>query len=192
MTLYYKTYNYGAQLQVYALQKAITKLGINAEVIRFKWYKTQLEQSYRYTSAGNYDKFETFSKSIPHSKRVYTPENIHECADNYDIFICGSDQIWGVRESMPIYVLPQITLSFVPDSKLKIAYAASMGGSAVSDKTKDVLSPACKKLDAISVRETSAVQFVTEMAEKSVSTKTDTFISDKSISRTKLPKPHTP
>jgi len=169
VTLYYKTYNYGAQLQAYALQKAIAKLGYNAEVIIFRWYKMQTEQYYRHISAGNSDKFIAFSKNIPHSKRIYTPENIHECADDYDIFVCGSDQIWGVNISMPIYVLPQITLSFVPDSKVKITYAASMGGSVISDERKNVISTFAQRLDEVSVREKSAAPFVSEMVGKPVS-----------------------
>jgi len=168
MTLYYKTYNYGAQLQCYALQRTLFKMGYAAELIRFKWNKVELDRFYRYVGSTNYDKFEKFSKSIPHSKRIYTPENIHECAEEYDIFICGSDQIWGVNDSMPIYVLPHITLSFVPENKIKIAYAASMGGSAVSDRIKNALSFSVQRLDAISVRETSATTFVSEMAGKPV------------------------
>jgi len=168
MTLYYKTYNYGAQLQCYALQRTLSKMGYDAELIRFKWNRVELDRFYRYAGSANYDKFEKFSKSIPHSKGIYTPENIHECAEDYDIFICGSDQIWGVNDSMPIYVLPHITLSFVPDSKIKIAYAASMGGSAVSDRIKDAIALSVQRLDAISVRETSAAEFVSEMAGKPV------------------------
>lgn len=173
ITLFYKTYNYGAQLQAYALQKAITKLGYEAQVIRFKWYKTQIEQFYRHASKDNYDKFLAFSKSIPHSKHVYVPENIYESVKYYDTFVCGSDQIWGVSNIMPSYVLPQLALSFVPDSKVKIAYAASMGGSKISDRNKDVLSPFIQRLDAVSIRETSAIPFASRMAKKPV-----TFVVD--------------
>ena len=168
MTLYYKTYNYGAQLQCCALQRVLSKLGYEAELIRFKWNKAHLDGFYRRAGAGSRAKFEAFSKSIPHGKRVYTPENISECADEYDIFICGSDQIWGVNDSMPVYVLPQISLSFVPANKAKIAYAASMGGSAVSDKVKAALSLPVSRLDAVSVREASAVDFISKMAKKPV------------------------
>ena len=33
LTLYYKTYNFGAQLQAYALQQAVEKLGYECEQI---------------------------------------------------------------------------------------------------------------------------------------------------------------
>ena len=39
LTLFYKTYNFGAQLQAYALQKAVESLGIPCEQIRFVWSK---------------------------------------------------------------------------------------------------------------------------------------------------------
>lgn len=169
MTLYYKTYNYGAQLQCYALQKVLSKLGYSAELIRFKWNKAPLDGFYRYACSASYAKFDAFSKSIPHSKHVYTPENINKCANEYDIFVCGSDQIWGVEDSMPIYVLPQITLSFVPENRTKIAYAASMGGSMASSRMESALNYPISRLDAVSIRETSAIDFISKMTAKPVS-----------------------
>jgi hypothetical protein len=165
MTLYHKTYNYGAQLQAYALQKTVEKLGYECEVINFQW--SGIKTVMYYESAGkNVGRFRDFSREIPHSVRLYTPYDIDECADEYDIFICGSDQIWGANLNMPIFVLPKITLSFVPAGKVKIAYAASMGGSAVSERIRDALAPYVARLDAVSVRENSAAPFVSQMAGK--------------------------
>lgn len=162
LTLYYKTFNYGAQLQAYALQKAISRLGYEAEQISFRWYGVQTEVNYQNSSINKED-FEVFSNNISHSKYVYTPHDIRDAAKHYDIFVCGSDQIWGVNYSMPIYVLPQITLAFVPDDKIKIAYAASMGGSLLSPKARQALLGPIKRLDALSVREKSGQAYVTEM-----------------------------
>jgi|GEM_PF-151863 len=173
IALYYKTYNYGAQLQVYALQKTITMLGYEAEVVCFKWYITQLERFYRNASRNNFEKFESFSKSIPHSKRIFNPDDIRECADDYDVFVCGSDQLWGVNYSMLSYVLPQITLSFVPQNKTKIAYGVSMGGATAPENVKTIVSNPVRNLDALSVREKSAVSFVSAMTDKNVTSVLD-------------------
>lgn len=167
MTLYHKTYNYGAQLQAYALQKTVEKLGYECELINFQW--SGIRTIMNYESGGkNVGRFRAFSQAIPHSVRLYTPYNIEECANEYDIFICGSDQIWGANLSMPIFVLPQMTLSFVPEDKTKIAYAASMGGSVATERIRDALSSSATRLDAISVRETSAIPFVSEMTGRQV------------------------
>lgn len=167
MTLYHKTYNYGAQLQAYALQKSVEKLGYECELINFQW--SGIRTIMNYESGGkNVGRFRAFSQAIPHSVRLYTPYNIEECADDYDIFICGSDQIWGANLNMPVFVLPQITLSFVPEDKTKIAYAASMGGSVATERIRDALASSVARLDAISVRETSAIPFMSEMTGRQV------------------------
>ena len=180
LTLYYKTYNYGAQLQAYALQKAVERCGFACEQIRFVWNDVQTEINYANSSIDQ-EQFVEFSAGIPHSKRVYTPENIAECVDEYDIFVCGSDQIWGVPRSMPIYVLPMMALSFVPGYKQKIAYAASMGGCKLPSGRASALEPAVKRLDAISVRETSAISYIQGMTARKVQAALDpVFLLDTS------------
>ncbi|MDR1320545.1 MAG: polysaccharide pyruvyl transferase family protein [Gracilibacteraceae bacterium] len=167
MTLYYKTYNYGAQLQAYALQKAVQKLGYKCEQICYKWYDADIEHFYQ-SQSGNIGKFREFAFSIPHSPRIYSPENIHEAAAEYDVFICGSDQIWGVPASKPRYVAPHMTLSFVPDDKVKFSYGASVGGAAL---TTDQIPPVkywASRLDAVSVREQSAIPCIAELTEKEI------------------------
>lgn len=167
MTLYYKTYNYGAQLQAYALQKAVQKLGYECEQICYKWYNADIENFYT-NQSGNIDRFRDFAFSIPHSKRAYSPETIHEATCEYDIFICGSDQIWGVTASMPPYVVPHMSLSFVPDDKIKFSYGASMGGAALTTNQIPPIKYWASKLDAVSVREQSAVPCISGLTEKDV------------------------
>lgn len=172
MTLYYKTYNYGAQLQAYALQKAVQKLGYECEQICYKWYNADIE--YFYTNqSGNIDRFRDFAFSIPHSKRVYSPETIHEATSEYDIFICGSDQIWGVTASMPPYVVPHMSLSFVPDDKIKFSYGASMGGAALTTNQIPPIEYWASRLDALSVREQGAVPFIAGLTGKDVTSVLD-------------------
>lgn len=159
--LYYKNYNYGGQLGAYALQKAIAKLGFHCEQITFKWLNEHTLQTYE--SAKGAEHFRIFSESIPHSKRLYTVSDIAECVDDYDFFVCGSDQIWGLPWVISDGVLPCMALSFVPASKTKIAYAASMGGAEIEPDRKSILAPYVNSLDFVSVREKRAIPFVSTM-----------------------------
>lgn len=159
LTLYYKTYNFGAQLQAYALQRVIERLGYQCEQIRFKWCREETIEGYENASVDQ-ELFADFSMSVPHSLKVYDADDIYDCLDDYDIFVCGSDQVWGVEHSMPPYKLPFMTMSFVPEDKVKIAYAASLGGAAAPGKIEEVLKEALGKMDAVSVREKSAVSYI--------------------------------
>lgn len=167
LSLYYKTYNYGAQLQAYALQKAISQMGYDCEQIQFDWSNEETKLSYE-TASIDHNGFNRFYNSIPHSSKVYTPKNIRNCASNYDAFVCGSDQIWGVDKQMPPYVLPMMALSFVPESKLKISYAASMGALSCSAEKQEILKATLKRLNAISVREKGATGLIEALSNKKV------------------------
>lgn len=167
LTLYYKTYNFGAQLQAFALQKTIEKLGFECEQIRFNWCRQDTIESYFYASV-DHASFAEFSNKIPHSEKIYDVDTIRECIEDYDAFICGSDQVWGVENSMPIYKLPVMALSFVPKEKLRIAYAASLGGNIASEKIEEVLKLTLHDFDAISTREASSIEYLEQISGKQV------------------------
>lgn len=99
-------------------------------------------------------KFSQFEEEIPHSCEVYTLSTIDRSASNYDIFICGSDQVWNWRITYP-YIY---TLNFVPISKKKIAYAASFGRMDIPQKVKSALQKGISRLDSVSVRESSSLK----------------------------------
>ena len=167
LTLFYKTWNFGAQLQACALQRVIQRLGYECELIRFAWSHEQTRLNYE-TASVNQAAFEEFARQIPHSRRIYTSEDLNEANEEYDIFVCGSDQIWGVKDSMPMHVLPQMALSFVRDGKGKLAYGASMGAVDITEERKEVLRCFLNRLDFISVREPSAIPTIRKMTERKV------------------------
>lgn len=142
-------------------------MGYACEQIQFDWSNEETKLSYE-TASINRKGFERFYNSIPHSSKVYTPKNIRSCVSNYDAFICGSDQIWGVDKQMPPYVLPMMALSFVPESKLKIAYAASMGTLCCGTEKQEILKATLKRLNAISIREKGATNFIENLSCKPV------------------------
>jgi hypothetical protein len=180
MSLYYKTYNYGAQLQAYALQKAIENLGFECEQICYKWQNADIENFYQ-TRLNNIDKFRKFANNIPHSKRIYDPINIYEANNEYDVLVTGSDQVWGVTASMPRYVLPHMCLSFTDEEKVKFSYGASFGSVKITTDRIPVLKYWASKLDALSMREQSAVSQIEDITGKpAVSVLDPTFLLDRS------------
>jgi hypothetical protein len=101
-----------------------------------------------------------FRDSIPHSTKVYTDDDISETVDCYDIFITGSDQVWGITQFTSPYLL-----NFVPTNKVKLSYAASMGYSKIDDKTKEIYRETLKSYTAISVREKDAVDMLVPLTD---------------------------
>ncbi|ONI41750.1 hypothetical protein AN396_03195 [Candidatus Epulonipiscium fishelsonii] len=166
ITLFNNNFNHGALLQAYALQKTVEKLGFECEVIRFDYMIKQAELSNKINS--NAKQMQAFAEIIPQSNKIYNAYNIYECNELYDIFICGSDQIWGCNFGMPLYNLPHMALAFANADKIKLGYAVSMGGAYLTDDKKTALKEPTQKLDYISVREKSAIPFISELSDKSV------------------------
>lgn len=165
ISLYYKTYNYGAQLQSYALVKVLCKMGYDAEQIQFKWFENYVEDAYMNMSI-NQEEFKKFSENIPHSDVIYTPENIMKTNDCYNVFISGSDQVWGEGIGIAGSATSMMALSFVNEENRKISYAASMGGYLESNNSLP-LKETIKRLNFISMREKSAaVQLEREIGRK--------------------------
>ena len=105
--------------------------------------------------------FENFNKNIiPHSKKVYYRDTVHQCAEDYDVFISGSDQIWNTG----LYV-HEYYLNFVPDYKKKIAYAPSITVNAIPEEKKATIHQYLDRYDAISVRECEAVDLLQPLCE---------------------------
>ena len=167
LTLYYRTYNFGAQLQAYGLQKAIEKMGHECELIRFVWCKEETIEAYTNASIDQ-NAFIDFSNGIPHSKRVYDADTIRNCVGDYDAFVVGSDQVWGVENSMPLIKLAAMNLSFVGNDKVKIAYAASIGCNKASSKIEEVLRIGLDNFDFISLREKTAAEYMSGLVDKQI------------------------
>lgn len=170
LTLYHNNRNFGGLLQSYALCEFLIDQGLEAEQIAYLLesgypkYKGKLITKikheiklminygidYRYVFKKN-KKIRKFELSIPHTKETVARE-IGKLNDRFDIFICGSDQIWN-----PIGWQDTLFLSFVKDDKKKIAYAASI---ARDEMTKDEATYALnhiKSFSKVSLREKESI-----------------------------------
>ncbi len=85
--------------------------------------------------------------------------------NQYDAFICGSDQIWAPNVFDPHYFL-----DFVIDTNKLISYAPSIGLTKIKDKyvygqMRDLI----KRIKYLSVREESGAQLIKDMTDRDAS-----------------------
>ncbi|WP_044914571.1 polysaccharide pyruvyl transferase family protein [Butyrivibrio sp. WCE2006] len=174
---FHNSVNYGAVLQTFALNRVLAKEGFSVEVIDYVNDKIDNELK----SKGHIEeksikaiiksalqkyhgarKLKAFSKFMDDNidlsrERDIKKSSIKKVADNYDIFVTGSDQVWNLSltNNDTTYFL-----DFVPDKALKVAYSVSAGDCFNEDiKSVDSL---VKKFNAVSVRETALNSFINE------------------------------
>jgi hypothetical protein len=107
--------------------------------------------------------FKEFSRKYVPSSKIYNENTIFEAADDYDIFVTGSDQVWNPNWYSAAFFLP-----FAPDDKPKIAYAASVGVDTLTEEQYAFMQPMIQRLDSISVREENAVSMLEGMTDKKI------------------------
>ena len=121
---------------------------------------------------------EQFMDRIPHSNEVYDIYNISESLQLYNGYIVGSDQIWNDDYITQDYMKINM-LSFVPNTILKMSYAASIGKH---NNFKDWFIndlDYLKKFDTISVREKTANAFLKNRKIESIVTLDPTLLLEK-------------
>lgn len=119
--------------------------------IRFKSQSNKAKKKYVYVNR----QFSEFrDKYIPSTEKVYLERELFIDPPEADVYICGSDQIWPSGN-------PVMYLQFAPQSKKRIAYAASFGGNKPNN-LNDV-STFLKTFDYVSLRERSGVELCKEL-----------------------------
>lgn len=189
ITFYHKNYNFGGLLQAYALPEALKLyFNLNAEQIDYtylgkyekhgrKRIKNISELVYqmgilffaeleRKSLSKRKKAFYEFMREIQHSIKTYNSETIEKSGREYDVFICGGDQIWNEHELVSNTEV--FTLQFVPKEIKKISYAPSMANLDTSDEFKTIFRKGLNELDAISVREKSSIPILQEMTNKPI------------------------
>lgn len=87
---------------------------------------------------------------------------VKETAKKYDLFLCGSDQLWLPRNLGSHFY----TLEFAPDNKPKIAYATSFGVSEIPSRYKSGFTKFLKRFQALSTRELAGQKIIKELSGK--------------------------
>lgn len=182
--------NYGASLQAFALIKYLELQGIEAHLIDYRNKKIEdrlrektetsinmfsiseikrvirriLSDIVFHTNAYNQKKrkaFDDFHKGIfdKDAGTLYDLSDLKKLNRYYDGFICGSDQIWNKKITD---LDDAFFLKFADKSKLKIAYAPSLGGKTdtISQTEVNIYEEKLKSLDYLSVREENNREFI--------------------------------
>lgn len=198
VTFYHGNYNFGGLLQAYALPAALEKyLGISAEQVDYVFGpKKQPRSKYKVSVKGiintagflilnllkrngfNRRKaaFDEYIEYIPHSKGRYDSDCISGALNEYTGFLCGGDQIWNDCLQFEWFSIEDsrvFTLCFVPDNRKKVSYAPSMAALELTPEFDREFQKGIKRLDAISVREKTALPVLRGITDKSVTVTVD-------------------
>lgn len=193
MTFHWAT-NHGAVIQAYALQKFLEESIEEAEVKIIDYYPSRYEKGYKSVFRSlnpsaikkNYKEYrkdkliKPFREKMPMTNHFADTEELKSYANDFDIVICGSDQIWN--EFFTLHGEGKVTtayyLSFCPKSK-KIAYAASFGFDSMNDEIQKIITPLLIEFNAISVRENSAKEILSKIGIQSEKVCDPTFLLNK-------------
>jgi len=179
ITHFYRSTNYGGNLQAYALCKYLNGQYC-AEQIQYKRnagpivrrvarsiYQSIKSIPIRMKHASVYEwidqrkrVFEVFKDAeIPHSKVIYRNHQLKDLSLAYQVFITGSDQVWH-----PSAVCDAYLLSLGVTGVNKIAYAASVAKDELTAEQESRYRNAFADYKAISVREESAVPMIQKLS----------------------------
>lgn len=165
--------NYGAVIQAYALQEYLRLNNFETEIINYIPLKIKLIQilvnirRFRITELIKEIKINEFRKEfLMLSKNTYlTNKKLIKKCQNYDIYICGSDQIWNESFTQYSEFKPNLSyyLNFTKIDKTRVAYAASFGVDVLSPAVKNLVKPDLERFNSISVREFTGKEIIEEM-----------------------------
>lgn len=192
----HNVYNYGASLQAYALQHYLEMLGHEVKIIDFQPYYHQnryniayvpissnyynlchnnLILRYLYGFIKNRDMFKTWGRKRAFDdftkqylrltvNRYETSEQLQRNPPLADIYIAGSDQIWNTDSKNGRE--PAYYLDFGDKEVRKISYAASFAVNKIKTELIDFVKTELKKIDIISVRESTALSILDNLGFK--------------------------
>lgn len=176
---FFRAVNYGAILQVYALQEFLNDLGINNEIIDYRC--DYIEKIYSPMPNVSIKHIKTFLKQVKQipikykSRRVFdsfiennitktnplTKEMLQSFCRKYYGVITGSDQVWNLSLSGGDL---SFALDFLSETNVKkLSYSASLGPSIIEQSSIVKLKPCLQEFDFLSVREETGLQQVYEM-----------------------------
>lgn len=173
---FHRALNYGAILQCYALQKYLSKLGYNVEVIDYrqpfieKVYKVwdehlfianlfHIKKALKYLCRlpSRYQRKKLFQQFISTNIKLSSP-----CQSNiptkYDIIFHGSDQIWNSKLTGGILDPIYMGEYQLKNNALKIAYAVSFEDKQFTNYEVSILKSTLHNFNKISIREANLIK----------------------------------
>ncbi len=179
--------NYGNRLQNYAMQEYLKSFGLMVDTIRRETSrdlhgKTKVlyltkellklilkKKNTNFGTRKRKRKFDKFNKKYISFSNIsvsnnHAPNNLKE---EYDYFICGSDQIWNANFEVVCCDLLN-HLAFFADDNQRIAFAASFGARKIADGYEEIFRRELPKFKAISTRENSGKDIIKDLINRDV------------------------
>lgn len=205
----HKSPNYGACLQAYALYTYIRQQGADCEIMdvhrpvhkdyiyerNYSFFRNNpfsLDKKIKkivnrllgrkvtsnpYLSQTAEQRFEEFNTDIRYSRIYNRLSDLYKNPPIYDVYISGSDQLWNPVQP---YCLEPYFLTFAPEGKIKISYAASIGITELTEIEKKCFKKWLDSYHAVSVREKQGKKLLDSFLEnkKVVMVADPTFLLD--------------
>lgn len=178
--------NYGSVLQAFATQKKLEEYGLKVSFINFQrsdtkssinrlkaWIKKdslirKIAKSILLLPSFIYQDmlFNHFIKrNLNIEQHKYSSEkDFEKISIDADMYCTGSDQVWNSTWNLGL--IKPLFLSFVPDNIPKISYSASFGKIYLDEWEQDETRELLKRYNHISVRESSAVNIISQLGIK--------------------------
>ncbi len=175
--------NYGAVLQAYATKVALSRYGqVSTVDYRTKYLSRNMDKIRFEPSVHGFkmlvhdllnlpwrlklvSRFKTFIKSnLNLTETMGSKELLEGKAGDFDVYVCGSDQIWN-----PVVVSPEnkidpiFFLSFAKGDVKKFSYASSIGHHHYTKEEKPKVKALLSSFDMISVRESDGKEKIEEI-----------------------------
>ncbi|MFI3260488.1 MAG: polysaccharide pyruvyl transferase family protein [bacterium] len=181
-----RAHNYGAFLQVFALQQKLIEKGYSVKIVDLKL--DTIIDSYRPLTLKNgikknirgilkliiyfkpiISRYKNFNKIIEKklnlTDKVKNVDDIINVIDDEDILLTGSDQVWNleiVKDYFDLFTLNQF------ENNKKISYAASLGSVNFVEENREKYILNVSKINNISVREVSAQKKLNELIDNKI------------------------
>lgn len=163
--------NYGSILQAWALQRTLEDMGFDTAHIDYAPSKQEkirnllqsgnspklILEGMRKKSAtgkmhGGFDEFR--KENIRTTAPCHDHAALTKAAEDFDVLLCGSDQIWS-----PVWLNPAYFLDF--SDKPKVSYAPSLGVKELPNRAKQrKIARMVKRFFAVSVREAEGAELI--------------------------------
>lgn len=173
----YRMDNYGTKLQAYAMLKVLSKFSTETEIIDYyskydmrplvlmkkviskikkngcKYYDqacSSKDMEIRHKAITSFNTYYSLSKPVKGYR------SLKKLVNQYDCFVCGSDQIWSEGNMVTDF----FNFKFVKKRKPTIAYAPSFGTSYIKKAAQKKYVNFLNNINYLSVREDSGVDII--------------------------------
>lgn len=187
-------FNFGAQLQCFAMQEVLRKLGHNPEIVQLELSKAtpfyrgigikkngfkkaiQIMLLRLFYASRMRKRFTLFKKNYLNLSLKCSIDTIAAITAEYDAIITGSDQIWGWSN----HNHASFFIGWEPEFKgLRISYAPCCAKNQIEDKNRERIGSLLNKYHALSVRNEETFNFVKDLTGREVPIVADpTFLID--------------